>query len=129
MGSGSGGVLFLPWHAYQPFDFTSQRTIATPASAYFSRPALVSDAVELPVLRSDSTSRRTAYVDRVVAVAGDNALGRLVAPLGIEWIAVAKNADSQMYSWVASQPGLERVDVGAELELYRVIPRGFGPGT
>lgn len=126
MGPGTGGVLFLPWHAYQPFDFTSQRTIATPASAFFSRPALVSDAVELPVLRSDSTSRRTAYVDRIVALAGDNALGRLVAPLGVEWIAVAKNVDSPMYSWVSSQPGLQRVEVGPELELYRVVPQGVG---
>ncbi len=126
MGSGTGGVLFLPWHAYQPFEFTDGRTIATPANAYFSRPVLVSDAVELPVLRTDSTSRRTAYVDRLVADAGGGALGRLVAPLGVEYIVVARNMDSASYSWVSNQRGLERVDVGPELEVYRVLPRGTG---
>lgn len=126
MGPGTGGVLFLPWHGYQPFEFTDGRTIATPANAYFSRPALVSDAVELPVLRTDSTSRRTAYVDRLVADAGGNAFGRLLAPLGVEYIVVAKNTDSPVYSWVKSQPGLQRIDVGPELELYRVLPQGTG---
>nr|BFE73320.1 hypothetical protein GCM10020092_066210 [Actinoplanes digitatis] len=32
MGNGTGGVLFLPWHLYQPFGFTDGRTIATPSA-------------------------------------------------------------------------------------------------
>ena len=33
MGAGSGSVMFLPWHGYQPFTFTGGRTVATPAGA------------------------------------------------------------------------------------------------
>ncbi|MCB0922445.1 MAG: hypothetical protein KDC08_11625, partial [Actinobacteria bacterium] len=75
MGRGTGLALFLPWHAYQPFSFSDYRTIATPANAFFSRTVLTSDAVELPGLRTDSTSLRTAYVDRLVADGGGGAFG------------------------------------------------------
>ena len=53
MGRGAGLGLFLPWHAYQPFEFSGDRTIATPSNAFFDRSVLTSDAVELPGLRTD----------------------------------------------------------------------------
>jgi hypothetical protein len=127
MGEGTGAVLFLPWHAYQPFDFTDERTIATPGSAYFARQVLASDAVELPELLTDSTSRRTAYVGQLVADAGGgDGFARLIAPLGIEYVVLADNVSTPDYTWLRDQPGLQRIDVGAGLELYRVLPQGTG---
>lgn len=126
MGRGTGLALFLPWHAYQPFSFSDYRTIATPANAFFSRTVLTSDAVELPGLRTDSTSLRTAYVDRLVADGGGGAFGRLVAPLGVEYVVLAKTPELLNYSWVADQPDLELVKDTEAMAVYRVAPRGTG---
>ena len=126
MGVGDGLVLFLPWHGYQPFDFTDGRAVATPAEAFFSRRVLASDAVELPELRTDSTSQRTAYVDRLVADGGADAFGRLLAPLGVEYVVLAKDRETDVYAWVGDQPGLEVVLDGEHLALFRVVPRGTG---
>ena len=121
MGSGQGSVLFLPWHAYQPFEFTGGRTVATPASAFFARPTLVSDAVELPGLRTDSTSLRSAYVDQIVGTAGADALGPLLAPLGVEYVVVAAtSADPDEAAWVAGQPGIEQVLATDTMTVFRV---------
>lgn len=126
MGEGDGIVLFLPWHGYQPFDFTDGRTVATPAEAFFSRRVLVSDAVELPELRTDSTSLRTAYVDRLVADAGADAFGRLLAPLGVEYVVLANDREQSAYRWVSDQPGLEPVLDDDDLTVLRVAPTGTG---
>jgi hypothetical protein len=127
MGPGQGSVLFLPWHAYQPFAFTDGRTVATPASAYFARPTLVSDAVELPGLRTDSTSLRSAYVDQIVGEAGADALGPLLAPLGVEYVAVAEGVGRpEDTDWVAGQPGIEQVMTSPTMTLYRVTRSAVG---
>ncbi len=127
MGPGQGSVLFLPWHAYQPFEFTDGRTVATPAAAFFARPALVSDAVELPGLRTDSTSLRSAYVDQIVAEAGADALGPLLAPLGVEYVAVAQGVGPpEETDWVAGQPGIEQVMASPTMTLYRVTRSAIG---
>ena len=58
--------LFLPWHGYQPFSFTDERTVATPAAAFFPEPTLSSSAVELGPLRSGSTSTQQAVLDELI---------------------------------------------------------------
>jgi hypothetical protein len=126
MGRGDGLALFLPWHAYQPFEFSQNRTIATPANAYFARTVLTSDAVELPGLRSDSTSLRTAYVDRLVADGGAGAFGRLVAPLGVDYVILAKTAEADAYTWVAEQTDLQPVLDTPSMTVYRVLASGTG---
>lgn len=126
MGRGPGLALFLPWRAYQPFDFSDGRTVATPGNAFFDRPVLTSDAVQFPGLRTDSTSLRTAYVDRLVAGAGEGAFGRLVAPLGVEYVVIAKTAEAAEYGWVAEQPDLEMILETDTMTVYRVIPRATG---
>ncbi len=126
MGRGDGLALFLPWHAYQPFRFSDDRTIATPANAFFHRAVLTSDAVELPGLRTDSTSLRTAYVDRLVADAGADAFGRLVSPLGVQYVLLAKTPEAVDYAWVGQQPDLELVLDTEDMSVYRVLAEGTG---
>jgi hypothetical protein len=126
MGRGEGLALFLPWHAYQPFTFSQNRTIATPANAFFDRTVLTSDAVELPGLRTDSTSLRTAYLDRLMADAGGGALGRLVAPLGVDYVVLAKTPEYDDYSWVSEQPDLHLVLDTQSMTVFRVLPQGTG---
>jgi heme exporter protein D len=126
MGEGSGAVLFLPWHGYQPFRFTTGRTVATPASAFFRRSVLSSDAVELGALRTNSISRRRAYVEHLIADGGAGRFGRLVAQLGVEYVVLARDRENAAYDWVARQPDLQPVLRAPELDLYRVAASATG---
>ena len=126
MGPRGGSALFLPWHAYQPFEFTDGRAVATPARAFFRREIISSDAVELPQLRTDSTSLRMEYLDRVIAHAGENAFGRLVAPLGVDYVLVSKERETGTYDWVSRQPGLTLVLETESIDVYRVDEKGIG---
>ncbi|MFC3538880.1 hypothetical protein ACFOPG_24490 [Couchioplanes caeruleus subsp. azureus] len=126
MGDGDEAVLFLPWHLYQPFSFSGSRTVATPAAAFFRRPVLSSDAVELGPVRTNSVSRRMAYVQRLVAAGGAGAFGRLVAPLGVGYVVLARDREADLYAWLDAQDDLRRVLRTPELDVYRVEARGTG---
>jgi hypothetical protein len=126
MGDGSESVLFLPWHQYQPFAFTGSRTVATPAAAFFRRPVISSDAAELGGVRTNSASRRTAYVQRLVAAGGTGHFGRLVAPLGVRYIVLARDDEAGAYAWLERQADLRPLLRTPELDLYRVEADGTG---
>jgi hypothetical protein len=126
MGAGDETVLFLPWHEYQPFGFSASRTVATPAAAFFRRPVLSSDAVELGPVRTNSVSRRMAYVQRLVAAGGAGGLGRLVAPLGVRYVVLARDREAGGYAWLERQADLTPVLRTPDLDLYRVEPVGTG---
>ncbi|MET8149509.1 hypothetical protein ACIBSW_38470 [Actinoplanes sp. NPDC049668] len=126
MGNGTGGVLFLPWHLYQPFDFTGSRTVATPAGAFFRRPVLSSDAVELGAVRTNSDSLRTAYVQRLLADGVTEGFGRLIAPLGISYVVLARDREAGQYAWLETQDDLRPVLRTPDLDVYRVEVTGTG---
>ncbi|MEU4221367.1 hypothetical protein, partial [Actinoplanes sp. NPDC026623] len=126
MGAGTGGVLFLPWHLYQPFGFTDSRTVATPAGAFFRRPVLSSDAVELGPVRTNSDSLRTDYVQRVVAAGVPRGFGHLIAPLGISYVVLARDREAGAYAWLETQDDLRRVLRTPQLDVYRVLVAGTG---
>jgi hypothetical protein len=127
MGDGQEGALFLPWHGYQPFDFTDDRSVATPAEVFFRRDVISSDAVELGDLRTGSTSRRIAYVDRLVAAGGaGGSFGRLVAPLGVRYVVLARGPEDAAYSWVGRQDDLRLVLDTDSVRVYEVVPTGTG---
>lgn len=124
MGSGTEAVLFLPWHQYQPFAFTDGRTVATPAAAYFSRPVISGDDPELGGA-GRSLSPRSHYVAQLLARRGRiHHLGRLVAPLGVRFVAaVPGHGDDR---WLARQQDLLPEVTTDDLVVYRVIPSGTG---
>ncbi|WP_305786005.1 hypothetical protein [Symbioplanes lichenis] len=126
MGAGDESVLFLPWHEYQPFAFTDSRTVATPAGAFFRRPVLSSDAVELGEVRTNSSSRRMAYVQRLVVDGGHGSFGRLVAPLGVGYVALARDREAESYEWLDRQRDLQAVLRTDDMVLYEVRAEGTG---
>lgn len=117
---GPARTLFLPWHGYQPFAFTDERTIATPAAAYFPGPVLSSSAVELGALRSDSSSAQQAAMDELVAAGGGPDFAGALARLGVTHVALSRGPEDDRYAWLDTQPGLELVQDGSDLRLYRV---------
>ncbi len=114
-----GQLLALPWHGYQPYSFTAQRSVATPVSGYFSIPVLQSDSVELGPLRTNSTSPRQQAVDDWVASGGTSSRS-LLADLGVTYVMLSRGPEDASYAWLASQPGLSPVLRTDDVELWRV---------
>jgi hypothetical protein len=113
-------MLFLPWHGYQPFPFTQDRTVATPAAAYFRGSVLSSSAVEVGPLRSDSTSKQQAAVDVLVAAGGGTDFAGSLANLGVTHVGLSRGVEDDRHTWVGEQPGLTQVLDDPTFALYRV---------
>ena len=120
MGHGDGALLFLPWHLYSQQSFTQGRVVAQPAETYFERPVIQGDNVELPNIPTASLSPRSAYIEGLLSKGRTiNSFGQLVAPLGVEYIALNKNADFGNYSWLIRQPDLTAVFDKPDFTLLR----------
>ena len=113
-------MLFLPWHGYQPFSFTDDRTVATPASAFFPAPVLSSSAIELGPLRTDSASRQQAAMDELVASGGGSDFAASLSRLGVTTVALSRGPEDDRYAWLADQPGLTLLADTGDLTTYAV---------
>jgi hypothetical protein len=119
MGDGPGQILFLPWHLYLAFPFTDERVIANPAPASFRRSVISGDNVEAGGIETTSTSTRSAYLEHLFALGPKiHDFGSLVAPLGVQFVVLAKTVDWPSYSWVAEQPDLRLVMDSTGLEIW-----------
>jgi len=120
MGTGTGKVLFLPWHQYLSFPFTGGRVIANPAPQFFSRPTIAGDNVQFPNLETQSTSPRGAFLDFLIGE--DHAtthLGAILAPLGVSYVVLSKTVDWRSYAWLNSQVDITRILDTPTLEVWR----------
>jgi hypothetical protein len=119
IGDGPGQILFLPWHLYLAFPFTDERVIANPAPASFRRSVISGDNVEAGGIETTSTSTRSAYLEHLFTLGPEtHDFGSLVAPLGVQFVVLAKTVDWRSYSWVAEQPDLRLVMDSAGLEVW-----------
>lgn len=120
MGDGPGQILFVPWHLYLAFPFTDGRVIANPAPSSFRRSVIAGDNVEAGGIESTSTSPRSAYLEHLFALGPKiHDFGSLVAPLGVQYVVLAKTVDWRSYSWVGTQRDLRLVLDSASLEVWR----------
>jgi hypothetical protein len=120
MGDGPGQILFVPWHLYLAFPFTDGRIIANPAPSSFRRSVIAGDNVEAGGIESTSTSPRSAYLEHLFALGPKiHDFGSLVAPLGVQYVVLAKTVDWRSYSWIATQRDLRLVMDSASLEVWR----------
>lgn len=119
MGDGVGKALFLPWHQYLSFPFTG-RTAANPADVAFRRDVIFGDNVELRTVPTASRSPRSAYLEFLYrSGSGLCSFGDLVAPLGVEFVMLARTVDWQNFTWLDRQVDLIKVFDSPELVVYR----------
>lgn len=128
MGTGSGVILYLPWHLYMEYPFTNGRVIANVAQTSFSRNVISGDNVETGGIETQSTSPRSVYLQRLFGNGTHTRVfGASVAPLGVEFVVLAKTADWTSYRWLASQKDLKLVFNDPSLEVWRnEAYRGIG---
>jgi hypothetical protein len=120
----SGALLFLPWHEYLAFPFTQDRVIANPAPSSFTGDVIAGSNAQLVGL-PDAGSPQSAYIEGVLDQNGAaGPFGTLMAPLGVEYIALAKTVDWRLYGWLSDQSSLEQVYDSPTLELWKNLAYG-----
>jgi hypothetical protein len=120
MATGSGNILALPWHLYMEYPFTNGRVVANVAPSSFRRNVISGDNVESGGVETQSTSPRSAYLQQLFANGPiTNVFGALVAPLGVQYVVLAKTVDWTSYNWLANQKELRLVLNTSSLEVWR----------
>jgi hypothetical protein len=109
-----GAMLVLPWHLHLPLSWNRGRVVANPALAYFTRQAVVSDALEVGTVRLPPADNWAALADPVVR--GGRPLAPELPRLGIRFVLLLHQSD-----WRSARPlvaGLATVIRTQELELF-----------
>jgi hypothetical protein len=120
MGNGVGNVLVLPWHIYMEYPFTDGRVIANVGPTAFRRNVISGDNVEADDIETQSTSPRSAYLVQLFEDGDDTRnFGRLVAPLGVQYVVLSKAVDWTTYVWLNKQKDLKLVLDDQSLEVWR----------
>lgn len=119
MGHGQGLILYLPWHTYMAYPFTNNRVVADIASGVFTRGVISGDNVESGGVYTQSTSSRSAYLQGLYAKAATSTnFGKLVEPLGVQYILLTKSADWTSYEWLNKQSDLKLVTDNSSLRIW-----------
>jgi hypothetical protein len=120
MGDGTGNILYLPWHLYMEYPFTNGRVVNNIAPTSFSRNVVSGDDVQVDDVETQSTSLRSAYLQRIYSDGPQlTEFGDLVAPLGVEYVVLAKAVDWTSYGWLDHQKDLKLVLDDSSLEVWR----------
>lgn len=119
MGEGQEKALALPWHLYLAFPWTQNRVVANPMNSFFQRETIVGDNIEIGEIETQSTNPRSKYIEDVMARWMDTKnFGNLIAPLGVKYILLAKEADWMDYRWLEQQEDIRLVREWDDLRLY-----------
>jgi len=113
-------VLFLPWHLYMPYSFSSGIT-ATPARAFFDVPVLASTDPEIGQAAGYATGSLQQRVDMFVHQAADDSqFAAHAQALGIHYVLLAKEFDYKTYAYLDHIPGVTRYMTTNDLIMYRI---------
>jgi hypothetical protein len=119
LGTGDQAVLALPWHLYLDFPWTQGRTVVNPMASYFQRPVISGDNIEAGDIETESSDPRSDYLNYLFSVGSDTThLGRLLAPLGIRYVLLAKTDDWKDYSFLDTQSDIRVVRNWGDLTLF-----------
>lgn len=127
-------ILALPPHLYyySPWVASGDKTVGNPISQFFSRPAIVSNAIETDHVQSDSPDPADAYVGWMFRNRQFiNNTADLLAPLNVRYVLLFRDDPDHihyqyLFERVSGMPGIERVLETPSLYLFRNTRAG-GP--
>lgn len=115
-----GNTLVLPWHQYLSFPFTQKRIIANPGPIFLPGDVISGDNLQIGPVYTTSTSQRSAYISWLTQneYNTDN-FGKLLAPIGVQYLVIYKTYSTGSTSWVTQQKDLKVVYSSNDIELLR----------
>lgn len=113
-------VLFLPWHQYMRFSWT-ERTVANPADLFFGPPVVHGRNLEVGGIESQATDPTHARITTLLQSTDHGAFGHALAPLGVKYVLLSKDADYRRYGFLDQQDDLEVVLDTETVVLYENV--------
>jgi hypothetical protein len=125
-------ALALPWRAYLPVPWFGNRVVANPVQGYFDRPVISADDTEAGSIATETSDRRSLFLQFCLSEGNRlTEFGRLLAPLGIRYVILAKVPGAQSFAWLSRQHDLRRVFDAGTIAVYEnteAVPAGYEPG-
>ncbi len=113
-------VLFLPWHMYMDFNFNPKQRIVNPANTFFSKPLISGDNIEAGGIYSQSSNPVSKYMEFLLSNRDKiQKFGRLVSPINVRYIILAKQVDWGKYDFLFNQTDLELIIENDQLVLFK----------
>src|SRR6266508_2375045 len=116
---GEGRLLVFPWHLYAVWSFSDGRIVANPAPSFFSHEVLAGDEAGFKSVAPQSPDPFSRYITELLARRVKvRAMGHLVAPLGVRFVAWMREADWWQYQFLSRQPDLVPIYTGDGIVLF-----------
>jgi len=113
-------VLFLPWHLYMPYSFTSH-AIANPAPKFFANTVII--ASNDPEIGAATGYEQTAVqrqLDTAFKEGSSDAVRAAIAQYNVQYIIVAKEYDFNRYKSLLGAPQYKLVQNYKTIEVFKV---------
>lgn len=112
-------VLFLPWHAYMDFKFVpnQDKRLGNPAEAFFDKPVIYGQNIEVPGIYTQSTNPAQRYVESILS--GGSISGENLRLLNVKYVMLVKEVDWAWYRDMLEGSDLEPVFDSENLVLYK----------
>jgi len=112
-------VLFLPWHWYMDFKFVpnQDKRLGNPAEAFFDKPVIYGQNIEVPGIYTQSTNPGQQYLESILS--GGNISGENLRLLNVKYVMLVKEVDWAWYRDMLDGSDLEPVFDSENLLLYK----------
>ncbi|MFQ6130190.1 MAG: hypothetical protein ACE5OT_05240 [Candidatus Hadarchaeaceae archaeon] len=112
-------ILFLPWHAYMDFKFVpnQDKRIGNLAEAFFDKPVIYGQNIEVPGIYTQSTNPGQQYVEAILS--SMNISGENLKLLNVKYVMLVKEVDWAWYHDMLEGSDLEPVFDSENLVLYK----------
>jgi hypothetical protein len=124
-------ALALPWQAYLQVPWFGNRVVANPVQGYFDRPVISADDTEAGSITTETSDPRSLFLQFCLSEGNRlTEFGRLLAPLGIRYVILAKVPGAQSFAWLDRQHDMRRVFEAATIAVYEnteAVPDAYEP--
>lgn len=117
--SPGAAAIALPWRAYLPVPWMGDRIVANPMASFFARPVISADDLEAGPIVTESTNPRSLFLQFCLSEGNRlTEFGRLLAPLGIRYVILAKVPGAQTFGWLSRQHDMKMVFSSKAIAIY-----------
>jgi len=112
-------ILFFPWHNYMYFSWIGSK-IANPAKAFFDKPVIQAENMEVGPIYTRSTNPAQHYLDFLLSKSQSiNNFGELISILNVKYILLTKETDYKRYFFLYNQTDLKPVLENKDLIIFK----------
>jgi hypothetical protein len=124
-------AIALPWRAYLQVPWFGNGVVVNPVQGYFDRPVISADDTEAGSITTETSDPRSLFLQFCLSEGNQlTEFGRLLAPLGIRYVILAKVPGAQSFAWLDRQHDLRRVFEAGTIAVYEnmeAVPGAYEP--